>query len=259
MNCRDFQMIVLDLARNRPLDSSTRERGLAHIEGCEDCAARLAVERTLLACVRPVVAELMGEEAPAHVEKELLATFRAQRAAAISTRVWSSWRLAAFAAVILLSISVLTLFRKPAISPRPQQEERAVSSGSGSSPGPSATSPNLAALPLANNRTAARQAGKSQKRVHRRAAGNHPDNASDDAETIAVFFRLREGDDLTELESVRLVRVELPGSALREIGVAVDPETAKARFEADVMLGQDGLARAIRFVRWSSNKETTDE
>jgi len=45
------------------------------------------------------------------------------------------------------------------------------------------------------------------------------------------------------------VRVELPGSALGEVGLPFDPETAPESVKADVVLGQDGLARAIRFVR----------
>jgi hypothetical protein len=154
---------------------------------------------------------------------------------------------------------VLALFRMAAVSPRPQQEGHAVSPGPVSTPGPSVRLPNLAVLPVGHERRAARQVERSPRRVHHRVTGNQPDGASDDAETIAVFFRLREGDDLTKLESVRLVRIELPGAALSEIGVTVDPETAKARFVADVLLGQDGLARAIRFVRWSINKETTDD
>jgi hypothetical protein len=46
-----------------------------------------------------------------------------------------------------------------------------------------------------------------------------------------------------------MLRVELPGSALREAGFPVDFETAQTSVIADVVLGQDGLARAIRFVR----------
>jgi len=83
------------------------------------------------------------------------------------------------------------------------------------------------------------------KSVRRRASAD----SSDEAEVVTRFYPLREGEDLTELESLQLVRVELPGSALSEVGLPVDPETASAPVIADVVLGQDGLARAIRFVR----------
>jgi hypothetical protein len=74
-------------------------------------------------------------------------------------------------------------------------------------------------------------------------------NSLDETDVVTQFFPLREGEDLNTLESLRLVRVELPGSALSEVGLPVDPETTNEPVKADVVLGQDGLARAIRFVR----------
>ena len=86
---------------------------------------------------------------------------------------------------------------------------------------------------------------KKQPKRARRA----PVNRSDEAEVVTRFFSLREGEDLTDLEIMQLMRVELPGSALGEVGLPVDPETATETVKADVVLGHDGLARAIRFVR----------
>jgi hypothetical protein len=72
---------------------------------------------------------------------------------------------------------------------------------------------------------------------------------SEETEVVTQFFPLREGEDLTALESMRILRVELPGSALGEVGLPVAPDSANAPIKADVVLGDDGLARAIRFVR----------
>ena len=60
---------------------------------------------------------------------------------------------------------------------------------------------------------------------------------------------MMDGDDLDSLDNNQLVRVELPGSALIAVGLPVDAEMANAPVKADVLLGHDGLARAIRFVR----------
>ena len=68
-------------------------------------------------------------------------------------------------------------------------------------------------------------------------------------EVVTRFFPLREGEDLTALENMRLVRVELPGSALAEVGLPITPGTISQTVRADVVLGDDGLARAIRFIR----------
>ncbi len=251
MNCQDFEKLVLALARNRLLDATTREQGLAHTEVCERCAARLAEERALLAGVGAVVAELAGEEAPARVEAALLATFRAQTAARASaiavplpsqTKRWSSWRLAAVAAGILLLVSIMAILWRPASS---EQDEHAVVPTPVSTPAPQATPLTPAVPPVGGDQLADVKPENRRKRVRRRASRDD----SAEAEVVTRFFPLREGVDLTALESVLLVRVELPGSALSEVGLPVDPETANTPVIADVVLGQDGLARAIRFVR----------
>ena len=51
------------------------------------------------------------------------------------------------------------------------------------------------------------------------------------------------------LDSGRVVRVQLPRSALARFGLPVNAERAGEPVKADVLLGEDGTARAIRFVR----------
>jgi hypothetical protein len=60
---------------------------------------------------------------------------------------------------------------------------------------------------------------------------------------------LLDEDTLDLLEDAQVVRIELPGSALLAVGLLVDPEITDEPVKADVVLGYDGLARAIRFVR----------
>jgi hypothetical protein len=249
MNCQDFDKLVLALARNQLLEATTRAQGLAHTETCERCAARLAEERALLAGVRVVVAELAETEAPARVEVALLAAFRQQVAAptnvialSVKHRYWIGWRLGAIAAGILLLISMLFAFWQR--SPKPP-EERAVVPQPVSSPSPQ-TMPLTPPEPIVERAdVATRQPQKPRQRVRRQTSVN----SADEAEVVTQFFPLREGEDLTALESARVVRVELPGSALSEVGLPVAPESANEPVKADVVLGQDGLARAIRFVR----------
>lgn len=51
------------------------------------------------------------------------------------------------------------------------------------------------------------------------------------------------------MESGQLIRVQIPRSALVSFGLPVNVERADAPVTADLLLGEDGLARAIRFVR----------
>jgi hypothetical protein len=254
MNCQDFEELALVLARNSLLDAATREQGLIHMEACDRCASRLAEERTLLARMRAVVDEMAGEEPPARVEIALLAAFRAQNVVAFAPRRaghWSNWKLAAVAAGILLLISVMAVIWRSG-SQRPQRQERAVA------PDASPASPKEAIPAAVGDGLAIEQSKKEPKRTRRGTSVNN----SDEAEVVTEFFPLRAGEDLNALESLlreeegvstldslQVVRIELPGSALSDVGLPVDPEAVIEPVKADVVLGQDGVARAIRFVR----------
>lgn len=50
-------------------------------------------------------------------------------------------------------------------------------------------------------------------------------------------------------ENLRVVRTELSSSALFALGVDVPIENAKDKFKTDLLVGSDGVARAIRFVK----------
>jgi hypothetical protein len=62
------------------------------------------------------------------------------------------------------------------------------------------------------------------------------------------FIPLPNAGQLAENEEVNLVRVEVPRSAMIALGLEVSPERASELVAADVMLGPDGLARAVRFL-----------
>jgi hypothetical protein len=71
-------------------------------------------------------------------------------------------------------------------------------------------------------------------------------------EVVTEFYPLMEAADLEDSDSllaVQVVRVELPASALTAAGLSVGSEMSNEPVKADVVLGHDGLARAIRFVR----------
>jgi hypothetical protein len=61
------------------------------------------------------------------------------------------------------------------------------------------------------------------------------------------YLALVEGEPSDELDAVQVVRVRLPGSALARLGASFAPAGAEP-VEAEVIVGQDGVARGIRFV-----------
>jgi len=91
----------------------------------------------------------------------------------------------------------------------------------------------------------------------KKSAARHRDNASAkapaaDAATTEIatdFLPLTYGAATNLEEGGRMVRVELPHSALATFGLPVNMDRANERVKADVLFGVDGLAHAIRFIR----------
>jgi hypothetical protein len=261
MNCREFENLVLDLARDRMLDPTMHEQSLDHTKVCERCAARLSEERALLAGVRAVVAALAREEAPVRVEKALLAAFREQTISPASPTIismpgmirhQSSKKWAAVAAGILVLISVMVIVWKSASSNKTPDKERVVQPIANGKPDHQVTPQLSADTPADRERIVVDQPKYQRKRPQLRISGEN----SVETEVVTIFFILKEGENLTTMENLSLVRIELPGSAISELGIPIVLDTANARVNADVVLGQDGLARAIRFVAYLSDAES---
>jgi hypothetical protein len=81
-------------------------------------------------------------------------------------------------------------------------------------------------------------------------APSAPAVAEVDAET-EDFTPLLYGDPWADVDAVQVVRVEMPRSALAALGYvhAPPPSEAAAAVRADLLVGNDGIARGIRFVR----------
>jgi hypothetical protein len=71
-------------------------------------------------------------------------------------------------------------------------------------------------------------------------------SAVEEEEADASFYPLPEAEALPAVENAMVVRVELPVSSLRLMGFPVDEERADAAVQAELLLGQDGLARGVR-------------
>jgi len=152
-------------------------------------------------------------EAPAHVEERLLGEFRKRSRA----RVRHRW-LAVTAGAIAAGIALFIWMR-----PAPAKLSPAAAALSASKPAPQPAP--------AQTKTAAL-----------------PSDQAQGSEVAMNFYRLPDADILPPLDSATIVRVRLPISSLRLMGVPVNEDRADESVQADVLLGQDGLARGVRFV-----------
>jgi hypothetical protein len=70
-------------------------------------------------------------------------------------------------------------------------------------------------------------------------------------EVMTAFYPLL--DDPLPFDHGELLRVSLTASAMRSVGLPVSEEHLDDPVVADVLVGEEGLARAIRFVRYELN------
>lgn len=265
MNCHDLEGIVNDLARGQMIEASLREKALAHAESCACCAMRLDDERALTAGLRGVGAATAAEEAPLLVESALLTVFREQHSAKptpmfvgarYSARRWAYVAVGVAAVAVIVMLLSLSASRSHVSQPPvpenaggsdtalpPTNEDRLAPKGPPLSPvtgGPK----------LASDRARNHVKG-TPRRMTNASQSNRAVNKPDDSigEIATDFIPLMNTDGLTQLDSGQVMRVELPRSALMSFGLPMNMERANERIKADVIVGGDGLARAIRFVR----------
>jgi hypothetical protein len=63
------------------------------------------------------------------------------------------------------------------------------------------------------------------------------------------FIPLSYGGVQKPMESGEVIRMEMPRSALIAFGLPVNVDRADTPVKAELLLGEDGMARAIRFLR----------
>lgn len=68
---------------------------------------------------------------------------------------------------------------------------------------------------------------------------------------VSDFMPLPYAPPLTVYDHGQVVRVRLPRTSIRSFGLLVNEDRIGDRIPADVLLGQDGIPRAIRFVNTS--------
>jgi hypothetical protein len=163
-------------------------------------------------------------------ERALLAAFDAAWAGPRSRPRSRAWRpLAAAAVIVLCAGAMLFVARRP---DRTEHGTRSI---------PTAHSaPQIAAVPVASSAIAPRT---SARRTGARAAARRTSASSHRAPSM--FVPWPGAETLPAFESGRLVRLDLPESVAISIGLS-PRATRSGVIRADMLVGQDGLARAVR-------------
>jgi anti-sigma factor RsiW len=278
MNCQDFSTIVGELASISLIDAARRVAAEMHCEQCPHCAKRLAEERALVSSFRELRAADAMRMAPTALEDGLRAAFRQQMAlaeteSALTTRRQSSrfWWLAAAMLIATVGASSAILMIGRGDNPQVVQTEKLVERPVEKDKSGAISQPQKANVPTVSNgndRIVFRRrvrSGRSTVALNNKAAGKAAiadasvtvsvggfapiQPASNEAEIVTDFVPLLAGVGSPSVDNGQVIRVQMPRSALATFGLPFNLERANESVKADVLMGEDGLARAIRFVQ----------
>jgi hypothetical protein len=257
MSCDEFQSIVGDLARDQMMAATVCTQALAHGASCDDCALRLADERSLTLNLRALANQMKALEAGPEAEARILAAFRNRVEivpVVVHSRRWY-WVGAAAAAVLLVFGMVAIRGRVAPAAPPEKTEAKVVGSPKTPPPNeerffPSSVPRNqsiqVAAEPRPRRSIALPR--PSSDRAGRPAVPTLVANSTNN-EIATDFFPVGDGSASNLQDGGQLMRVELPRSTMARFGLPVNTARANERVKADVLVSADGLARAIRFVQ----------
>jgi hypothetical protein len=252
MNCQQFDQIIVDLDRHAG--------AVDHARSCPRCALRLSDQRKLAVALHAVNVAASNKQAPAHVEDSLLRAFRARfdtsRPATVAQRASPrrsgavAWRVWAVAAVVMLLLGLVAGWKL-----RPTAPVQPVKLASSARSATNKKAEERTAGGNGETHTTSAVVRHGVSRPHRTAkygAPSHwvatPDETAP-TEVTTRFYPLPYGSGLDLDEGWGLVRVQVPWASLSSLGVPVSGGSADEMLTADVLVGQDGLARGIRFVQ----------
>lgn len=264
MKCDKLQRIAGQMARNEIMDANDRAQALAHTTVCKRCEEILALQSGLSEGLRSLAQDTKAASPRMDLEEKVLAAFR-ERTREVSVSASSDYRrypAAAVAAVVLLAVG-LGAWRWYASSvPRQTQQasSRDLAPGSGSAnrdESPVATvdqapapKPSVVLAPRKSQRRLKPSIRLSRANVAKRSQKSLPPAVSPATqEVVTHFVSLGYGNTLDLQDGGQMVRVQLPRSALARFGLPMNMNRADERITADVLVGADGVARAIRFVQ----------
>jgi len=259
MNCLEFDKIVTELADYQPMLSTTRDAGVSHAAWCADCARKLAEVRAVSAGLL-LAAGAEIEMAPSSVKTNLMATFAQTARTAVANNVveitearkprWSlRVGLVAAAAAVLLFAVILQLWN-PIFHPTASSGSTVALTDKQVVAPPQKPVEQSTAVPDSLPRAPATPITRRQPSKHK--VERIPDRITN--ETVATkaadeYLPLTYLAKTTAMDTGTIIRVRLSRSALVTLGLPVNLENSSDSVSAEVVMGDDGVARAIRLVQ----------
>ena len=233
--CEEIRELLVAAARREPVSAAGERFLREHLDSCGECRRRSENERMLSAGLSELAVSTAEIPGPA-VKAALLADFRRQQKITPIRRPAVKWAVVAAAAAAVLLAVWLT---------RPRQPEARIATVQPAVQAPAR--PETPAPPAVQKPTApVKPVMVRHSRPRPKAA---PRVVEEPAEIATDFFEIPYVDRLRPDERADVFRIEMPRAGMAVYGLPVTGGRLDARIKADVLLGEDGVARAIRFIR----------
>ncbi|HKY06236.1 MAG TPA: hypothetical protein VJQ56_15175, partial [Blastocatellia bacterium] len=222
-------------------------------------------------------------DAPARLEAALIKAYREQQsqkpapvvaiaeaAQGRGANAWMRWAVAAAVVILIAGFALMRRQQAPAppqqakqvepVQQREREQQKPLTNDAAKNPQPEPIGEQVVARDNTSNEGVStdRDSNKRDSRgrdSNSRHIGNRPRSPrpasvpAREAEVTTPFIALTSESDLMSLDRGQVVRVKLPRTALESFGLPMNQARAGEPVKADVLIGEDGLARAIRFVR----------
>ena len=214
MKCEEFEAIGLERSglRMGELDAALRDAAAEHAAKCPNCAALQESWQEARIALQALRETTRDAETPPRVEMRLRHEFgmRHRTARARSAAIFAAWALAA-AAVLFAGVSWWNW--KLAQTQRADVSARNAAKMNAPAPAPSGTSDGVTLV----------------------------------ADSEAGDFTLLPGSLPQDVDDSAIVRVGMQRGALSALGLPVNEERVSDWIQVDLLVGQDGLPKAVRF------------
>jgi hypothetical protein len=248
MSCQEFERTIIDFGRDHAVEASAHARALEHAEICAQCAARRTREQRMTAGLQALAVEEAAIDAPERIRSALRAAFDEQQAAAAappvslrSARHKLLWGMAAAAMLLLSTITTALWLREQRAK---VDDKKAVVTNH---PIQQKTQGDPTEMPTGAQRAGAihsPKAARSSGRSVRRRTLPVKESADDAGELFPLTFVAKSGPT----EFVQTVRIEISRSKLLSMGLPVNIDRGEGPIKADLIIGEDGVARAVRII-----------
>ena len=273
MNCAQFTTHVTELVRREPMDSPVRADCLSHVAECARCGQWLAESEVLQHSLTVFADADARKEAPVLVEQQLLSAFRQripvekrQTSQTPLARRWPAGSLLAVAAILFVVAALtLTIWQRNTkqletirhvaantlATPLPPSESARAGNDAASRQVPAARrGPDADAIAAARSLAARRrEAIPASVMPAKMPAETLAEMPAETEEALTDYLLFNSGQRFYPMERGQLIRVSVPRSMLGSFGFTVNPERAMVPVKADLLVGEDGMARAIRFIK----------